>query len=294
MPQALATSALSFALLAVVLVIYRKLVSHPPELGDLYLVLSNAFLLLGVVFLSLVYVENRRQSAKVSARSEAVTLRVLQRLDSIFSARTGLSSLLIGYSRREVGSEQIIERSSEYLRFLIDETRTMFEDYTGHPCSVAIKLFVHPDNNLKTPKIRTFLRDKKSELKRRDLYPGDGLYPFSDHSPFVSILTSGDGHFVSNDLRSDARRGLYRNGNEHWPELYNAILVVPIREPDILARENILGFLCIDSMTAKFDRDSALYMARIVANVVFYVISALSALERGRLDDSKNLRAADA
>ena len=170
----------------------------------------------------------------------------------------------------------------------------MFEDYTGHPCSVAIKLFVHSENNLKTPKIRTFLRDKKSELKRKDMYPEDGLYPFTDHSPFVSIITSGHEHFLSNDLKADAARGIYRNGNKHWSKLYNAILVVPIREPEIVARENILGFLCIDSTSAKFDAGSALYMARIVANVIFYVISALSELERGREDTPKNLRTADA
>ncbi|SFK19301.1 hypothetical protein [Bradyrhizobium sp. Gha] len=285
-PQALATFVLSFALLAVALVSYRKLVSAPPDLGDLYLVLSNAFLLVVFVFLSLVYVENRRQNAKAGARAEAIMLRVLQRLDSVFSARTGLSSFLIPYSRKEVGSEQVIQKSSEFLRFLVDETRTMFEDYTGHSCSVAIKLFVHPDNDLKTPKIRTFLRDKKSELKRVDMYPEDGLYPFTDHSPFVGILTSGHESFMSNDLQADASKGLYRNGNKHWPKLYNAILVVPIREPDLLARENILGFLCIDSMTAKFDTGSALYMARIVANVIFYVISALSELERGRPQNS--------
>lgn len=265
-----------------------------PELAyEVYLVISNAFLIAILIVVSILYADSRRNGIRTGTREVARTARVLQQLENIFRTRTGLGrELLDGYQDGAKLNASVI-RGADYLRFLVDETRAIFEDYTTHPCSVSIKLLVPSDEGV--PSVKTYLRDKRSELNRIGPYPPGGLYPYSDHSPFVGIISGGAGnYFLSNDLRAAEKEGRYRNGNPHWRKLYNSTLIVAIQEPDVFASENMLGFLCIDSMTAKFDDQSSLYIARIVAHTIFYVISVLSQLEQKHSTNSNPARAADA
>ena len=158
----------------------------------------------------------------------------------------------------------------------------MLEEYTDHPCAISIKLLVPTTGSL-TPAVRTYLRDRKSALSRRGLYDSQP-YPMEHHSPFLEIISgrTGNDFYLENDLRKAAASDRYRNGNPHWKRLYNSTVIVPIREPNVRTSENIVGFLCVDSLNAKFDEQVCLIISNIVANTVFYVISSLSQLEDRR------------
>jgi hypothetical protein len=165
----------------------------------------------------------------------------------------------------------------------------MFEDYTQRECAVSIKLLVPSKANKDEPEIKTYLRDAKSHLMRKNLYDPDGRYPYQEHSPFVDIISgsSGRDYYLCNDLRKAANEGSYRNGNKRWRKLYNATVIVPIEEPGTVSRENLLGFLCVDSINAKFDEEVSLYLARIIANTVFYVVHSLSVFENRQVPEKK-------
>jgi hypothetical protein len=267
---------------------------RPDLFSEAYLVLGNAFLVFALLTVSIVYADSRREKIKADTRAEERTSGILRHLDSIFHTRTGLSAYLLHHQINEEELATCVIKSSEYLQFVADETRSMFEDYTNHICGVSIKLLVPGAEG--SPEIRTYLRDKKSDLARRGLYPPKGTYPYQNHSPFVDIVTgqTKDDFFISNDLRSLAKEGRYENGNPHWAKLYNSTVIVPIKEPSTISSENILGFLCVDSLGAKFDQAVSVYMARIVANTVFYVISNLSLLESRAPSNNITPRSADA
>ena len=248
-----------------------------------YLLAANALLVSILLVVSIIYADSRRARQKMAARMEERTRQLLHHLHNIFSTRTGLSAYLLRSQYGKAGDlDGCIRESSDYLKLLTDETRVAFEDYTNNACAVSIKLLVpSKSGNLDKPEISTYIRDSKSQFIRRNLYGKDGRYPYEDHSPFVDIILGKDGrdYYLCNDLRKAASEGTYRNGNKHWHKLYNATVIIAIREPGIASYENILGFLCVDSMDAKFDETVLLYLGRIIANTVFYVISSLSVLE---------------
>ena len=248
-----------------------------------FLIVVSGFLAFLVLTLTIAYADSRRKRANSESRAgerfEEKLSGILQRLDGIFKVRTGLSAYLLENRDDKIELEACANQSSEFLRYLINETRFLFEDYTGQPCAASIKLLVSADDGI--PLIKTFLRDKKSQLLRGDLYGSEGLYPFDKHSPFVDIVAgraAGD-YYICNDLRTAFAKGTYRNGNRHWWKLYNSTIVVPIKDPSTSFSENVVGFLCVDSVSAKFDQSVCLHVSRIIANVIFYVVYALSQLE---------------
>jgi hypothetical protein len=175
------------------------------------------------------------------------------------------------------------ERSKETSSFLdrvVEITVSMFDDYIQHPTAVSIKLLVPRAGE---PSIHVYKRDQRSAFVRRKLGSPEREYPLAAHSPFLSIVSgdSPNGVFVSNDLKGDPN---YRNGSSGWESLYNATLIVAIKEPDSPSSENILGFLCIDSLLGRFDGRACVDLARIVANSIFLSVIELSAYADARLE----------
>lgn len=272
------------ALVMTALVFYS--VPNTPEvisvLTTKYLIVSTALLTLMLLVVSLAYSDLRRRKTKIATRSEEKFSRVLQHLDTIFYDQTRVNAFLLKYQHESDKLEACAREASTFLKFLVDETRTIFDDLTSRQCAVSIKLLVPTDSG--KPNIQTYLRDRRSQSTRSEMYGPNGVYQYDAHSPFVDIISTanpGD-YFISNDLRKAAEMGRYVNGNKHWRKLYNATLIVPIKEPRTVSSENILGFLCIDSIDASFDEMLCLYVARIVANTVFYIVYSLSVLEKRR------------
>jgi hypothetical protein len=170
------------------------------------------------------------------------------------------------------------EKTADFLGFLSDETRHMFDEFVSRPCGVSIKLLRPSDEG--RPTIQTYMRDSKSRFERDRTYRDENPYPLEDHSPFVDILTAESGldYYMNNDLTVAAEAGAYRNSHAGWAKFYNATLIVPIQNPSEPARDDLLGFLCIDTLRGEFDDTTCLYMARIVANNVFIAVLELSIL----------------
>lgn len=248
-----------------------------------FLIITVSFLVFVLLTLSIRYADNRRKRISIEGRADEKISGILQRLNDIFGMRGKLSAHLfenLNIKSNKSELEDCEKHASEFLRCLIDETRFIFEDYTGQPCAASIKLLVSADD--KIPLVKTYLRDKKSQLLRGDLYgQEDRLYRYDEHSPFVDIVTGKVGdHYICNDLRTAAANSAYYNGNKRWWKLYNSTIVVPIKDPSTPSfSENVVGFLCVDSVAAKFDHTICLHLSRIIANIIFYVIYDLSQIE---------------
>lgn len=258
-----------------------------------YLIAYTLAVIVGVGFAG-AYVNARRMRASAARLEEKLT-HILQRLDHVYHARTGLSSYLLKHQLREEEIEACVRAASDFLQMLVNEACAMFDEYTSQSCAVSVKLIVPSESG--APRIRTYLRDTRSFLERRGLYARDGTYPFGDHSPFVQIVSERGARdfFLSNDLRLDEREGRYQNGNPHWRRLYNATLIAPIKQPGLgSASEGMLGFLCVDSIDATFDKKACLHLARILANTVYYVVYSIIELEKRRSESTDQPPVAEA
>jgi hypothetical protein len=243
-----------------------------------YLLISNAVLLLMSIVLGVVYADARRYRGRSGTIAHDRTRRLLEHLDLISHRRTALSYYSLLHENEPSQGAVRAAKTAEFLEFLTDETRQMFDEYVKRPCAVAIKL-IRPSADGR-PEVQTYIRDSRSRYDRSQVDLVARSYPLEAHSPFLEIVRRDVGldYYLCNDLRREMILGDYRNGHKDWPRYYNATLIVPIKDPDEAARQNLLGFLCIDTLLGEFDNAACLYMARIAANSVFLAIVALSIL----------------
>jgi hypothetical protein len=105
-------------------------------------------------------------------------------------------------------------------------------------------------------------------------------YDFHDNTAFEVILTDPTVHmFASNYLRVRAFLGQYKNANPRWREYYRATVVVPItmfHNPAEIKRETVVGFLCIDSIKARFDRRDSLQILKLFCPLLWDTMVTLS------------------
>lgn len=242
-----------------------------------YLIAVNAMLLALVIVMTARYSDVRRRQIRNDAVSGEQTKRLLRHLREISEARTQLSSFALQNEHDPAQRDERLRLTDTFLQSLVEKTRDMFEDYVQRTCAVSIKVLVAGEHG--RPYIQTYLRDGQS-ARLRSRAGSPHVYPIGLHSPFFDIVagqTEGD-VFLENDLVLAEEAGAYLNGNPSWKRLYRAALVVPIKHPDGAANENIVGFLCIDSLKGRFDEVACVSMAKIVANCVFLAFLELSIL----------------
>lgn len=256
------------------------------SINDSYLALINGFLLFLVISLAVLYIDTRRSRLRAAARGDDQIERILRHILHIASARAVLSAQNVGVNSNNLTVQDRAVQTSAFLKLLIEEAKRLFDEYVGHSCNVSLKLLYPGDGD--SPRVYPYLRDERSGVVRAKFPESSEVYPYTEHSPFVDILTRRyeKDFYLDNDLRTAESRGLYLNGNPHWKKFYNATLIVPITSYGTDVRENIAGFLCIDSLNGKFDQKVCPYLARIVASSTFLAIYELSLLERQRADES--------
>lgn len=136
-----------------------------------------------------------------------------------------------------------------YISYILMNTQKLLEKITKEECSVCIKIIIDNDN------VTTFMRDNISYNIRSKIDSRMIKFPIRENTAFINIVDENnpDTIFICNDLGANRN---YNNQNPEWSELYNSTLVVPIRYrfsskgPD---SADVLGFLCTDSLNAKFD-----------------------------------------
>lgn len=249
-----------------------------------YLVVANAFLLFAVGALTLLYVDNRRARLRAAVRRNTKVVQLLRHIQNVAGARTTLSMQSLEGAAKDTSFEERAARTTEFLQTLVNETCATFDEYTEHPCAVSIKLLVPGEDGV--PQVRSYVRDYRSGAIRRRVYGEGKPYPYTDHSPFVALVRQQPrmDFYLENNLRTAVHGRGYENGNGAWRKFYNATLVLPINPPAMAPNEDLIGFLCIDSLTARFDGDVCPSVARVFASSAFLAIFELTNLQRQHVD----------
>jgi hypothetical protein len=84
-------------------------------------------------------------------------------------------------------------------------------------------------------------------------------YRYQENTAFRRILEDSTVDvYINNDLAKASRDKEYDNSNSKWRDEYNATVVMPITfeaSPQRIDSNSVLGFITVDSKTAKFDAE---------------------------------------
>jgi hypothetical protein len=150
----------------------------------------------------------------------------------------------------------IRENMKSFLGFFCSNIRDSFTKFLDNECSVYI-LIISDENNGDDVKVETFWRDHRSYVTRQKFDRAEPTYSVSKFKPLDYILSdkNTESLYICNDCIND--RYFRDRIDDDWNELYNAILVSPIRRQfssetgDYLT--NTIGFLVVDNMKGGFD-----------------------------------------
>lgn len=254
-----------------------------------YVMISNIGLLVTVGYITRAYIRRSKSNVrerntideldKIIEKSKAAHISVAKGIEGILYERTGLTKHFTDlYAGNTSDITSLKVNCYQFKRAVLAHTVSIFTAYTGNQCACCIKLFggyaaYETSGNYETDDISTLLRDDASKVHRS--YYDEEVYKYHKNSAFWSIMDdpNADEYFFSNDL--EALGDNYDNDHKGWRKHYNATAVFPIKPPDKLARDNAIGFLCVDNFTGNFDDDYTKHILATIANTLYYVLSGL-------------------
>lgn len=231
--------------------------------GVVVLTLSSLVVYLAV----LVYRKSLRVSAvarqfrRFSEMYSDYFLQNTQRLNALrnqFSDGQGLSQDAL---------DKIYVANEAFFKEVCNMITSISMAYFGIQCAVSIKSYARHSGA-----IITYARDGKSHDQRKekvdDRYQNK-IRSYSYNSVFHDLIIKNESEFFNNDLSKLERKGEYQNEvHPNREDDYNRCLVVPISRAEKGGRD-ILGFICIDSRSAKFGKGYFLHIIHIIANLLY-------------------------
>lgn len=131
----------------------------------------------------------------------------------------------------------------------------IFQTITTQRCHCSFKMF-DPATGCMSTKARDILLHN---AKRRLVDEHKRSFPYAENTAFKRIFDEVDvDMYCNNDLVRTHKNDEYVNGNPNWSKLYNSCVVFPVTDksdPTQINRQTCHGFLCVDSLRAKFDAD---------------------------------------
>jgi len=195
----------------------------------------------------------------------------------ILKKRTGISEMLFNVAYGiDIASAGDTQREIRvFISICIDECRYVFSSMSQAECAVCIKMI---DNSNDTAHTYTLARDSAADNNRRKYDSALKKFPVAKNTAFNKILFEGYLYFFSNDLQSIPG---YTNTTDEWKTFYNTTCVVPIYYVSANKEDGpIIGFLCVDSKTGKFDEYLASSYLATVATTISYAIGHLGDLNQ--------------
>lgn len=261
------------------------------DVSVISLIVVQIFLLALTTYL---VITNKRFSKDFNTAKTASliqTNKVVQTLNEIFTVRTTIENHFLDLALGRGVDPQIRDDVLIYLQFCVHRLKDIMDEITNDQCAVSVKLLTQGDSDPEKgsePFVETFLRDEKSEILRRTVDQELESYSFSEHSPFHEIVVSDPviGHFASDNLRELESQGLYSNINPNWKLLYNATVIVPIKDPLYNSNTEIAGFLCVDNWRGGMQKEAIAGILKVVASSIFYALRTLALFEERDAQDA--------
>lgn len=251
------------------------------------LTISLVLLVLLVLCFKQLWNEKKRRYltiGQVQEETKKYSAETLKSLDDLFQKRTGLSGALIDVAFNNDTAVEYAAKSINYLQKSVDDLRAILNHTTGQKCSVSIKILQEDDEG--NVSVKTWFRDSTSRDKRNEAYDPSEPFPINKHTALAFLHSKNNGRkfWYLNDILEkkghDPRNGItYQNPNKHWRSFLNSSAIHVISDPDSEDGESVLGFLCADTNSGRFEPNETQYIMSIVATAAYYCIYATSALE---------------
>jgi hypothetical protein len=178
-------------------------------------------------------------------------------------SRVSAAAYLLGVQAMSAKLDRFLSRSANTIS-------KIFSVYCSRPCHVALKLF-----DASAGRVKTVVRDESSLVNRASIDETLQWYPYVDNTAFEQILDMPDkSSFISNHLRWLNCRKKYKNSHQNWQQYYRATTVVPVTirtHGGAITKETTWGFLTVDSVSGKFDRNSCTNLLWSFARMYYFV-----------------------
>jgi len=152
---------------------------------------------------------------------------------------------------------RISEAARAHVIMLCTRISEIFEHLYRAKCHTSVKSF-----SADTGLIATRARDAQSHNAER-VQADEAMenYNFSENTAFSRIISDANCYmYICNYLRVARVFHRYINRNDAWPDFYRATVVLPItlmRNKREIHKQTVIGFLCVDSKRARFQRKNA-------------------------------------
>lgn len=193
--------------------------------------------------------------------------------------------------------------SSHCLKTIIDNVRDIISDITGEKIRVCVKSFPekYGHNDITKMELVTFCRSDKS--LRDSIIERNDRISVNDNTDFKHIMSGTYTYFAFNGLESFEKetKTPYQNSTPGWEKRYKATIVYPISKKIGMshgrAKYEILGFLCIDTLSTKaFSADNSETCIKFISSIssLMYIfldkcITYREKIERKQLDEEKEV-----
>jgi hypothetical protein len=145
----------------------------------------------------------------------------------------------------------------EHAIFLCGRVSEMFGSLLQCDCHTSLKSF-DPATGLVATRARDALMHNRD---RGQIDEALVSFSYKENTAFSTILDDPNSYmYISNYLKCASRMGRYLNRNADWRNYYSATVVLPVtlhRNKVMIKQDTVIGFLCVDTRTGKFNRKTS-------------------------------------
>ncbi|MEP3427413.1 MAG: hypothetical protein ABJN98_01935 [Roseibium sp.] len=169
--------------------------------------------------------------------------------------------------RREM-YDSLVSAGADFLVKVCNRLEAIAFIYTGNRCAVNIKIL-----SAHSGQIRTIARDHISYEQRKitDQKYEKSIRSYKNNSAYRTLVNNRSQLVeICNNVNNAERKGEYENdSNENRRDFYNSFMVVPINLPSSkIDSVEIIGFICVDSLGAKFKKDYLFEIILIISKLI--------------------------
>lgn len=211
--------------------------------------------------------------------------------------RNVINQMECDYKRYNLNLKLLTDTVEHLLEDALDYLTEILSIITEEKVCACVKVIVgegFEQISYEEAKVKTFVRSHNSQEERKSFdVRFSGGVKISDNTDFMNIVSEkrrgNDSSFYQGDLKEYAKSlqrigQKYKNSTDNWDDYYLGTIVVPIRIANkrlfYTSEEesyNILGFLCVDSLSTKAFTEKAkqrnIYLVKSYAALIYNILS---------------------
>ena len=263
--------------------------------------LTKVILIIMVVILAMLLLRLKSIKANILKKEQYISQRdqcmSQEYYRFLHDYRNVINQMECDYKRQNLNLKLLTDTVEHFLENTLDYLTEILSTITGEKVCACVKVIVgegFEKISYEEAKVKTFVRSRNTQEERKsfDVRFSSGV-KISDNTDFMDIVSDkrrgNDSSFYQGDLKEYAESlkkigQKYQNSTDNWEDYYRGTIVVPIRIANkrlfYTSEEesyNILGFLCVDSISANAFTEEAksrnIYLVKSYAALVYNILS---------------------